>query len=331
MDEMVRTGLKALVRMGHSLTAVADIDKNSPIQAALDYLEEVAQVAPSAAPAYRFCWNGNKAWLDPIDDFAAFDLDWLVGIEKHLALIDANTRNMLDGYPALNTLIWGPRGGGKSSIIRGLICRYQKQGLGGIEIPSNTYEGLYHLYGLVRRLPGYYIAVLDNISLSRDEAAFRHLSSAIEGTLERKPDNLVFYATSNYKDLVDRRGERVEGLGRLQLDADFIEPNLVNQGKRPEKYDPQANERQDEQRAFDDRFALKVFINLPNKKEYEHILLDYAKRLEIQETPEELLAAFKIWCMRHNHDLIGGRTARDFIVARYPQQAADMLKLHLTQ
>jgi predicted AAA+ superfamily ATPase len=96
------------------------------------------------------------------------------------------------------------------------------------------------------------------------------------------------------------------------------EPNLVNQGRQPAIYDPQQAERQDEQRALDDRFALKVFIEMPRKTEYEHMVLSYARRAGIDMDQEELMASFKVWCMRHNHDLVGGRTARDFIVDYLP-------------
>jgi predicted AAA+ superfamily ATPase len=93
---------------------------------------------------------------------------------------------------------------------------------------------------------------------------------------------------------------------------------LVDQGLQPGIYDPQQAERLDEQRALDDRFALKVFMDMPRKTEYEHMVLSYAQRAGVEVDRDELLAAFKVWCMRHNHDLVGGRTARDFIVDFLP-------------
>ena len=75
----------------------------------------------------------------------------------------------------------------------------------------------------------------------------------------------------------------------------------------------------DERRALDDRFALKVFLDLPTRSQYESILLDYARRAGVAEQEGRLLDAFRVWCLRNNHDLVGGRTARDFILSRYPE------------
>ena len=75
----------------------------------------------------------------------------------------------------------------------------------------------------------------------------------------------------------------------------------------------------DEERALDDRFALKVFLDLPRQSQYQSLVMSYARRAGIDEAEEDLLAAFEVWRMRHNHDMVGGRTARDFILACLPQ------------
>lgn len=166
---------------------------------------------------------------------------------------------------------------------------------------------------MVRGRREFFIGVLDNISLSRGDSTLHHLSRVLEGGLEAIPANLVFYATSNFKDLVDREGELMQGLGMLQMEADGGAAK-VSKGIRPDFYDPQQNQRIDELRALDDRFALKVYIDLPRKNEYEQIVLSYADRAGLDIPRDELLAQFNQWRMRHNHDLVGGRTARDFVL-----------------
>ena len=260
----------------------------------------------------------EQARLRPIEHFAAFALDWLEGNGERLKIIETNVQHLIQGYRGHNTLVWGPRGCGKSSLLRGLIGKYYARGLRGIEIGPEVYSAIPELFEIIRGRPEYFMAVLDNISLDPHDPTFRTLSSVMEGGLEQRPDNLIFCATSNFKDLVDRRGERPEGLGRMQLDEDLA-PAQQSRGIRPAFYDPQQQERLDEQRGLDDRFALKVFIDLPKKSQYEGMVLSYARRAGIDVDETELLAAFNVWRQRHNHDLVGGRTARDFILAQYPQ------------
>lgn len=267
--------------------------------------------------AFRLAGDGAR--LVPIRDFAAFDLAWLAGIEERVALLEENTRNLLGGFRAHNALIWGPRGCGKSTLIRGLITRYWEAGLRGIDVPPEAYGQLRDLLGRVRGRREYYVAVLDNLALERHDPASRLLSTVLDGGLEEMPRNLVFYATSNYKDLVDREGERPQGPPPLQVDGVLAARRTTDMTTAPvQGYDPQGFQRLDERRALDDRFALKVFIDLPTKVQYEQLVVDYARRAGVDVVEPELLAEFHVWRMRHNHDLVGGRTARDFILWRYP-------------
>ena len=268
-------------------------------------------------PAFRLVGREAKATLEPIRHFAEFPLDWLEGNEARIQVLEENTRHLLSGYRAHNALIWGPRGGGKSTLIRALVGRFFDRGLRAIEIAPPCYHLLPALFALVRGRRQRFVGVLDNVALSRGDNSLHLLSRVLDGGLEACPDNLVFYATSNYKDLVDRDGERPQGLGQMQLDDE--RPNRVNQGVQAEFYDPQQLQRLDQERALDDRFALKVFLDLPSRQQYRAMVLSYAHRAGIDLPAEDLLAAFEVWRMRHNHDLVGGRTARDFVTAYLPQ------------
>jgi len=326
-EEVVPSGELNCDALGDAASTVAE---NSELKKLKDLLRSAANweehwleianfVHRCGLPPFRgaraFCIQKNEENIElvPVGQFASFSLDWLEGNEKRTEVIMRNTRNLLAGYRAHNVLIWGPRGGGKSSLIRGLIDCYYDQGLRGIEVAPEDYLHLRRIFDMVRGRREFFIGVLDNISLSRGDSTLHHLSRVLEGGLEAIPANLVFYATSNFKDLVDREGELMQGLGMLQMEADGGAAK-VSKGIRPDFYDPQQNQRIDELRALDDRFALKVYIDLPRKNEYEQIVLSYADRAGLDIPRDELLAQFNQWRMRHNHDLVGGRTARDFVL-----------------
>ena len=268
-------------------------------------------------PAFRLVKTGGGVALLPVPAFSAFDLDWLEGNESRIEIVDGNTRNLLDGFQAHNVLIWGPRGCGKSSLIRGLVTRYYNRGLRAIEIQPGSLPSLPELFAQIRHRRQCFIGVLDNVSLDRKDPNSRFLSTALDGGLENRPENFVLYATSNYKDLVDREGERPRGQSPHSLTGSHSE----GAGPQPQPYDPQQFERLDGSRAVDDRFPLKVFMDSPRKSECDRMVISYARRAGIEADEEELLAAFQVWRMRHNHDLVGGRTARDFILACLPDFA----------
>ena len=294
-------------------------DWSSMVRSLANHLLEYGRGNFRGAPAFALRERGGRAVLEPVADFAEFPMDWLEGNRSRIELIDRNTKNLVEGHRAGNALIWGPRGCGKSSLIRALIGKYYPAGLRGIEVSPDNYSALPELLSLVRGRTEKFLGVLDNISLAKGDASIRHLSSVLEGSLEQVPDNLVFYATSNFKNLVDREGEHMEGVGPMQMDRSATDDAARETGMRPPPFDAQQGERYDELRALDDRFALKVFIDFPSKAEYEHLVLSYARRAGIDTDPEQLLMEFNVWRMRHGHDLVGGRTARDFVVARLPE------------
>lgn len=134
--------------------------------------------------------------LDPID------LDDLMYIDRQKQRIEANTAQFVKGFPANNVLLWGARGTGKSSLIHGLLNRYQSQGLRLIEMDKRSLGSLPRIVALVRDAPYRFILVCDDLSFAADDASYKELKSVLEGSVFRSSDNVLIYATSNRRHLI---------------------------------------------------------------------------------------------------------------------------------
>jgi predicted AAA+ superfamily ATPase len=134
--------------------------------------------------------------LDPID------LDDLMYIDRQKQRIEANTAQFVRGFPANNVLLWGARGTGKSSLIHGLLNRYESQGLRLIEMDKRSLGSLPRIVALVRNAPYRFILVCDDLSFAADDASYKELKSVLEGSVFRSSDNVLIYATSNRRHLI---------------------------------------------------------------------------------------------------------------------------------
>ena len=143
-------------------------------------------------PAFRLVGKEGKPSLEPIRHFAEFPLGWLEGNEARIQVLEENTRHFLAGYRAHNALIWGPRGGGKSTLIRALVGKFFDRGLRAVEISPSCYHLLPDLFALIRGRRQRFVGVLDNVSLDRGDNSLHLLSRMLDGGLEACPDNLVF-------------------------------------------------------------------------------------------------------------------------------------------
>jgi predicted AAA+ superfamily ATPase len=173
---------------------------------------------PPAAPIdWTTCHAANwrrrpfSGALEPVPSVEAMHLDDLLGIEPQKAVLEENTRQFLAGLPANNTLLWGTRGTGKSSVVRALLHAYAGQGLRIIQVDKEDLASLPAIVDAVKAEPFRFIVFADDLSFETGDASYKVLKSALDGSVYALPENVLLYVTSNRRHLVpeyesDNRG-----------------------------------------------------------------------------------------------------------------------------
>ena len=144
-------------------------------------------------------WGAGFVAHPELDDIALDDLLW---IDDQKAQIDRNTRQFLAGLPANNVLLWGARGTGKSSLIHGLLNRYHPDGLRLVEVSKGCLASLPDIVQRLRDEPYRFVLFCDDLSFEADDASYKELKSALEGSVFRASGNVLIYATSNRRHLL---------------------------------------------------------------------------------------------------------------------------------
>jgi uncharacterized protein len=178
-----------------------------------DALERLAPPAAGSADlsaAEAFVWHAEPGYLQPVAKVNRVALPLLKGIDRSRDTLTDNTARFAAGLPANNALLWGARGMGKSSLIKAVHADVAR-GLGKdqpplklIEIHREDIESLPALMGLLRERPERFILFCDDLSFDAGDASYKSLKAALEGGIEGRPDNVVFYATSNRRHLMPR-------------------------------------------------------------------------------------------------------------------------------
>lgn len=175
---------------------------------ALERLAPPAPEPPDLTVADGFVWQGETGHLTPVAHVAALPLDLLKGINRSRDTLLANTERFAKGFAANNALLWGARGQGKSSLVKAVHAHCAGHGgeprLKLIEIHREDIATLPSLLSLLRTLPQRVILFCDDLSFDAGETTYKSLKAALEGGLEGRPDNVLFYATSNRRHLLPR-------------------------------------------------------------------------------------------------------------------------------
>lgn len=187
-------------------------DQAAVLRRIADALERLAPAAPatlSLDSADAFVWQSDDKSLMPLASFAALPLDLLKGINRSRDTLLENTQRFAKGVAANNALLWGARGQGKSSLVKAVHAHINESRSGEerlklIEVHREDIASLPVLLARLRTEPYRVIVFCDDLSFDAGETTYKSLKAALEGGLEGRPDNVLFYATSNRRHLLPR-------------------------------------------------------------------------------------------------------------------------------
>lgn len=241
------------------------------------------------AESIAFEWRNGQlltiTYPDPVK------LKELVGYEFQRDTLIKNTEFLLAGYPALNVLLYGSRGSGKSSLVKALLNEYSQRNLRLVEVAKSDLKDLPLILEKLRNVPQKFIIFVDDLSFEEDDDTFKALKVVLEGNLTAKPANVVVYATSNRRHLIRE---------------------FFNDRPTPKDSDEVHNwDTVQEKLSFSDRFGLTLTFEPANQDTYLTIVRHLAKQEKISLNPEDLDYQALQWSTRNNGR--SGRGARQFI------------------
>jgi uncharacterized protein len=181
-------------------------DDLARIAAALERLSPVPAAAPDWTAASAFVWHTDPDRLEPVAKVNRVDLDLLLGIDLARDILGRNTRQFAAGLPANNALLWGSRGMGKSSLVKSIHADVQADfaGLILVEVQREDLPSIGRLLNILRAAPAQIILFCDDLSFAHDDQHYKSLKAVLDGGVEGRPDNVIFYATSNRRHLMPR-------------------------------------------------------------------------------------------------------------------------------
>lgn len=175
------------------------------IAAALERLAPAPSPAPDFA-AEAFVWHVGPDRLEPVARVSRVDIGLLLGIDRSRDTLLHNTRHFARGLPANNALLWGARGMGKSSLVKAVHAQVRAEGhdLKIVELSREDLPSVQRLLAHLRAAPHRFLLFCDDLSFSHDDQHYKSLKAVLDGGIEGRPENVLFYATSNRRHLMPR-------------------------------------------------------------------------------------------------------------------------------
>jgi len=263
---------------------------------ALDRLSPPVGSATEFHAADAFIWHASPPRLAPVAKVNRVAMVLLRGIDRVRDMLQENTERFARGLPANNALLWGARGMGKSSLVKAVHAEINGGGAASqdqlplklIEIHREDIESLPVLMGLLRDDPHRFIIFCDDLSFDGDDTSYKSLKAALEGGIEGRPDNVLFYATSNRRHLLPR---------------DMME------NERSTSINP--GEAIEEKVSLSDRFGLWLGFHKCSQDEYLEMVFGYAEHLGLDHDRDAIRRESLEWATTRGAR--SGRTAWQFI------------------
>ncbi len=264
------------------------------IAAALDRLAPPPAPSGAFGDADAFVWQAESLSLQPVPHVARVEMALLRGVDQVRDILVANTERFAKGMPANNALLWGARGMGKSSLVKASHAEVNRDvpsrdgRVALIEIHREDIESLPILLRQIDSQPRRCIVFCDDLSFDMGDASYKSLKAVLEGGLEGRPDNVIFYATSNRRHLMPR---------------DMIDnerATAINPGEAVE-----------EKVSLSDRFGLWLGFHSCGQDVYLEMVNGYADAFEIDMDREDLRKQALEWATTRGAR--SGRVAWQFI------------------
>lgn len=239
--------------------------------------------------SFRIFHEEEGTQIKPILNIAHVHLDDLVGYEIPKKKLVDNTEAFVSGRKANNCLLFGDAGTGKSSCIKAIANEYYDRGLRVIEVYKHQFQDLNDVISQIKKRNYKFIIYMDDLSFEEFEIEYKYLKAVIEGGLEKKPENVLIYATSNRRHLIRENYSDKEEIREDMHTGDTVQEKL----------------------SLVSRFGVTIYFGAPDKKQFQNIVKTLAERYQVTMPEEKLLAEANKWELSHGG--LSGRSAQQFI------------------
>ena len=258
------------------------------IMKAVERLSPAPPKLPNLNVNYSFVWKTSPVRLEVVETARALNPDLLVGIDQAKSILLKNTKQFSEGFSANNALLWGARGMGKSSLITAVHNRYKMKNLKLIEVKREDLCSLDILINLIKNEPHKFIVFCDDLSFGAEEGEYKSLKAILHGGLESRPQNILFYATSNRRHLIAREMIENESSGAIHT-----------------------SESVEEKVSLSDRFGLWLGFYHCTQEEFFSMVQNYCRVANIPIDEKTLLMEALEW--QQTRGSRSGRVAWQFI------------------